>query len=256
MRVGPFEGQRRRRGVPAASWVIAVGACVLALAGLVAWSPAPSGVTSVSETTLPRIEATPARAAAPPRDYPAVLPGDAWPDRPPFALVRGFPPPPKPPPMTSVGPVRRFVMPRYEVDSPIEVLSITPTNELPTPSDAMYRVGWYSDFGQPGAGGNAVFSAHETWNHYQAPFFHLSKAEAGDEVVIDMADGRRLVYAVFSNVRYEVSAMPMAEILWPSLRGTDEWVTLITCGGRIVYDERTGFGEYLDRDVVVARRVR
>jgi hypothetical protein len=138
---------------------------------------------------------------APLRAYPVVAPEDIWPERPPFAFVRGFPPPPPPPPLLSVGPVRRFGMPRFEVDSAIEVLSVSPTNELPVPSDASYRVGWYTDFGQPGQGGNAVFSAHETWNHYQAPFFHLSKAELGDEVVIDMADGRRLVYAVFSNVR-------------------------------------------------------
>jgi hypothetical protein len=46
----------------------------------------------------------------------------------------------------------------------------------------------------------------------------------------------------------------MNEIVWP-VNKDGEWITLITCGGRIVYDQVTGFGEYLDRDVVVARRL-
>ncbi len=256
MRVGPFistEASPRRLG--ARPWLIGAAVLALVTAGAGAWAfAAPSRVPE--ETVAIQLEAKPVLELPPLRDYPTVLPEDAWPERPPFTMVRGFPPAPKPPPMVSVGPVRRFFMPRFEVDSPIEVLSITPSNELPTPNDAMYRVGWYTDFGQPGAGGNSVFSAHETWNHYQAPFFHLAKAELGDEVAIDMADGRRLVYSVISNTRYEVTSIPMAAILWPPQRGADEWITLITCGGRIVYDERTGFGEYLDRDVVVARRVR
>ena len=55
--------------------------------------------------------------------------------------------------------------------------------------------------------------------------------------------------------RARARSIPMADILWPAERGSEEWITLITCGGRIVYDA-TGYGEYLDRDVVVARRVR
>lgn len=256
MRVGPFiTTSARPRGSGARLWLIGAAALILAATGAGAWAfAAPSRVAD--ETFGHALEAPPAVTLIPLREYPTVLPEDAWPERPPFTIVRGFPPPPKPPPMVSVGPVRRFAMPRFEVDSAIEALSITPSNELPTPSDAMYRVGWYTDFGQPGTGGNAVFSAHETWNHYQAPFFHLAKAVIGDEVTIDMADGRRLAYSVIANTRYEVNSIPMEAILWPPLRGADEWITLITCGGRIVYDERTGFGEYLDRDVVVARRVR
>ena len=35
----------------------------------------------------------------------------------------------------------------------------------------------------------------------------------------------------------------------------EEWITLITCGGRFVATQPNGLGEYLDRDVVVARRI-
>jgi Sortase domain len=203
-------------------------------------------------TVAPAVEV--ARELPPPRQYPAVDPADLAPGRPPFVQLKGFPPPP-PAVRVSSGPVRRFAMPRLEIDNALEVLSMGPTGQLPTPADANYRVGWYTDFGLPGTGGNAVLTAHETWNHLQAPFFNLHRAVPGDEIVVDMADGRRLVYAVTSNIRYDVHSIPMAEIIWPSTRGNSEWITLITCGGRIVYDEVTGFGEYLDRDVVVARLV-
>jgi hypothetical protein len=187
------------------------------------------------------------------RDYAPIDISDVAPARPPFVELKGFPPP-APAPRVSSGPIRRFLMPRFELDQALEVLNMTPAGELPTPLDASYRVGWYADFGQPGAGGNAVFTAHETWNHQQAPFFNLHRAGAGDEVILVMADGRRLVYAVFSNTRYDATTIPMNEIVWPAHKD-GEWITLITCGGRIVYDRTTGFGEYLDRDVVVARRV-
>jgi hypothetical protein len=56
--------------------------------------------------------------------------------------------------------------------------------------------------------------------------------------------------------RYDLNSLPMGEIINPKNRPFGEsWITLITCGGRIVYDA-SGFGEYLDRDVVVARMVK
>ena len=47
----------------------------------------------------------------------------------------------------------------------------------------------------------------------------------------------------------------MGDVIWPSTRPADEqWITLITCGGQIVY-HADGFGDYVDRDVVVLKRV-
>ena len=126
---------------------------------------------------------------------------------------------------------------------------------METPADGQYGVGWYSAYGLPGSGGNIVMSAHETWNHMQGPFYALHKAQLGDEINVKMADGKTLTYKVISNRRYPVANMPMSDIIWPGIRPkNEEWLTLFTCGGRIEYDS-SGFGEYLDRDVVVARRV-
>lgn len=209
--------------------------------------------TAPASSSAARAPEAPVTELPPLRQYPPIDVADLAPERPPFVELKGFPPPP-PAIRISTGPVRRFSILRLEMDHAIEVLKMSPAGELPTPADASYRVGWYVDFGQPGEGGNAVFTAHETWNHFQAPFFNLHRAETGDEVIIDMADGRRLTYAVLSNVRYDVRTIPMNDIVRPANQGA-EAITLITCGGRIVYDEKTGYGEYLDRDVVVARRV-
>jgi hypothetical protein len=228
----------------------------LLILGAVAVAVLAVGLVRATSDAGSRSAPQPAAVGEPPplRQYPVLDPADQEPERPAFIQLRGFPPPP-PAVRVSSGAIRRFSIPRLELDNAIEILSLSPTGEMPTPVDANYRVGWYTDFGLPGSGGNVVFTAHETWNHLQAPFFNLHRVEKGDEVVVDMSDGRRFVYAVLSNVRYDVRTIPMNEIIWPSARGSAEWITLITCGGRIVYDEVTGFGEYLDRDVVVARRV-
>lgn len=167
-----------------------------------------------------------------------------------------FPPPPPrsgAPPANSAG-IARVVAANLGVDHYVEVDRII-NNEMESPRDGEYAIGFYPDFDKPGAGGNSVFSAHETWNHFQGPFYQLANAKNGDEITIVMSDGRNFRYRVFSNVRYDVDKMPMAEVLWPSNRPKgEEWLTMFTCGGRIVYDS-SGFGEYLDRDVIIAKRI-
>lgn len=152
------------------------------------------------------------------------------------------------------GVVRRVIASTLGVDHGIEIVGVV-NNEMQAPVDGVNAVGWYSIYDSPGSGGNSIFSAHETWNHEQGPFYGLHRAARGDEIVVEMVDGQRYRYSVISNDRYSVDTIPMAEILWPTRRPkSEEWITLLTCGGRIVYNS-TGFGEYLDRDVVVARRI-
>jgi hypothetical protein len=105
----------------------------------------------------------------------------------------------------------------------LEVVGIV-NNEMQAPDDGTYAIGWYPDFGLPGNGGNAVITAHETWNHMQGPFYGIHNAVLGDEINVKMADGRTLVYKVISNRRYQVDGMPMGDIIWPSIRPrNEEW---------------------------------
>lgn len=199
------------------------------------------------KTVEPTPTPTPVAAVTP---SPVGFPQEAF-------VSREFPPPPPNPNVepTDTNGIVRIVAPELGVDHYIEVAGIV-NNEMQPPEDSSYAVGWYPSFGLPGAGGNVMLSAHETWGHMQGPFYGLHRAGLGDEINVEMADGRTLEYRVISNHRYSVDDMPMSDIIWPAIRPQDEeWLTLMTCGGRIVYDVG-GFGEYLDRDVVVARRVK
>ncbi len=172
------------------------------------------------------------------------------------ASVGFAPPPPKiTASLPNSGRILRIVSPTLGLDHYIDVLRIV-NNQMEAPdNDGSYAVGWYPDFSPPGVGGNAVFSAHETWAHMQGPFYFMHAAQAGDEIYLDMATGERFTYQVISTARYTVETIPMGEVLWPSNRPqAEQWITLITCGGRIEY-HADGFGDYLDRDVVVLRRV-
>lgn len=152
--------------------------------------------------------------------------------------------------------ITRIVSKKFGLDHYIDVLGVANGYMEAPDHDGSYAVGWYSTFGRPGVPGNAVFSAHETWNHYQGPFYFMHTAQLGDEISLDMADGRRFTYQAISTARYTVDDIPMGELLWPGQRpSSEEWITLITCGGAIVYGA-DGFGDYIDRDVVVLKRVR
>lgn len=161
-------------------------------------------------------------------------------------------PVPTPPPYD--GGIVRLSMPRLGIDHYIEVVSVI-NNEMQAPDDGVSAIGWYPDYSKPGFGNNSVFSAHETWNRSRGPFYTLHLAVPGDEIVVTMDNGLQYHYEVMTNVRYDAYSIPMGEVIWPSKRpGDEEWITLITCGGRIVYNS-TGYGDYLDRDVVQARRI-
>ena len=229
--------------------VFACGTCLaVSLAACSGDQPAPA----VSLTAV-AVEAAPSPTASPTPVPSATVATPA------IAAATGKPYFPPPPPRDSAPPaggagIARLLAPHLGVDHYIEVDRII-DNQMESPRDGSYAVGFYPDFDHPGAGGNAIFSAHETWNHFQGPFYQLNQARAGDEITVVMGDGKQLRYRVFNSTRYQVDTMPMAEILWPSKRPPgEEWLTLLTCGGRIVYDN-SGFGEYLDRDVVVAKRI-
>lgn len=154
------------------------------------------------------------------------------------------------------GEVARIQLKRLGIDHPVEEIGILPNNELDTPKDALGKVGWYYIYDKPGFGKNSLFSAHVNYNFKNGPFARLSEAEPGDEIIVQMEGGPTYTYSVFRFQRYDVDTIPMGEIIWPEQRPAgEEWITLITCGGRFVATQENGLGQYQDRDVVVAKRI-
>jgi Sortase domain len=168
------------------------------------------------------------------------------------------------------GSLARFKIPKFKVDSAVETIGLIPnTNQLDTPHDPL-NTGWYDLYSKPGFVGNALFSAHvDYWPNIIGPFKKLSELERDDEVIIVMENGLEYRYRVIFKERYDVSTMPMGELIdangkarpgangavAPARPADAEWVTLITCGGRFNKTDPRGFGEYLDRDVVIAERI-
>lgn len=184
------------------------------------------------------------------------------PDTPPPAaptatLAAASPPAPTPTPYD--GPVARISAPAIGLDHPIEEIGLLPNNQLDTPHDALGKVGWYYIYDRPGWRGNAIFAAHLNYNFQLGPFANLRHVEPGHPVTVTMADGTAYTYQVFFYRQYSVDSIPMGDIIDGLLDGTprppgEEWITLITCGGDFQPTDPSGLGEYLHRDVVVARR--
>ena len=153
------------------------------------------------------------------------------------------------------GPLARMLAPEVGIDNAIEEIGKT-GNQLDTPKDAVNKVGWYYIYDKPGYGGNAVFAAHVNYNFKNGPFANLAKVKPGDQISIQMDGGPTYTYSVIFYQRYDVDKIPMGELIdAPQKPAGDEWITLITCGGRFQATEPNGLGHYLDRDVVIARRV-
>ncbi len=173
----------------------------------------------------------------------------------PIATTRAVVVPPTPPPLPPDY-VARISSPSLKLDNYVTRLGVI-NNQMQSPdADGVHAIGWYPEYATPGRGGNAVFSAHETWEFQHGPFYSMHLAKPGDELTIQMTSGATYRYVVTSNKRYAEATIPMGDIIWPGNEPAgEEWATFITCGGRFVATEANGLGEYLDRDVVVAKRV-
>jgi sortase (surface protein transpeptidase) len=164
--------------------------------------------------------------------------------------------PPSPTPTPYDGEVASFRIPRFDVESAIENVGLTPNNQLDVPHDP-HNTAWYGIYDRPGWGGNAVFSAHvDYFPNIRGPFYDLARVEEGDIFVVVMADGTEYYYEAIRYERYHVETIPMGDLIWPEDKPEgEEWITLITCGGEFRQTSASGAGEYLHRDVVVARRI-
>lgn len=122
--------------------------------------------------------------------------------------------------------------------------------ELVAPSGP-WVVAWYEQTARPGESGNVVMSGHvDYWNVGPAVFASLGRLEAGAEIDVTDAGGRRFVYVVEWAREYPVAdltADELREIVGPTESPS---LTLITCSG--AFDQRRG--GYLQRLVVRAVR--
>jgi sortase (surface protein transpeptidase) len=119
---------------------------------------------------------------------------------------------------------------------------------------APQKIAWYPRFGTPGRTANSIFAAHINYVNYgNGPFAYLTSARPDDALYVTMADGTVYTYTVKSVEVIHISELDMNIVVFPSLDGHTERVTLISCGGTFV-PYPGGGGEYESRVVLVAER--
>lgn len=117
--------------------------------------------------------------------------------------------------------------------------------QAPTDPDT---VGWYDLGAGVGAPGNALLDGHVDWGGRLRVFGLLRQLAPGDLVRLTTEGGDELTYAVEWTRLYQADDAPLDEIF---AQGTDDEITLITCGGQFDQSIRM----YLSRWVVRAMRV-
>lgn len=116
---------------------------------------------------------------------------------------------------------------------PVVEIGTTPSNQLGSPKN-IRLVGWYYRSAFPGKSGVAVMNAHGG-NLGQGIFRALPQAKIGDEIVIEMGDGRKYTYEI-REMNYKTLGDDannyMSTALYSTLGEGVPTLTLITCTGK------------------------
>jgi hypothetical protein len=152
--------------------------------------------------------------------------------------------------LAAAGPMRdvslpiRVRIPAIGVDSPLGRLGVDAAGALVPPTD-FARAGWFAAGPVPGDIGPAVIAGHVDSRDGPAVFFRLADLAAGDEILVERADGTTARFTVSRTARYPKDGFPTEEVYGPTPRAE---LRLITCGGEFDADRRS----YRDNIVVTA----
>lgn len=150
-------------------------------------------------------------------------------------------------------PATRLQIDSLGVNAPIMTLGLD-ANRVPevpnyqNTSNAAAVVAWYDFSAVPGAGSNAVFAGHVTWDG-RAVFYKLDQMKPGDTVKVGTQDGKTLIYEVYENLLVPPTRV---DLLGPT---DTNILTLITCGGEFTTNRNDPFGGQYDNRVVVRARL-
>lgn len=124
----------------------------------------------------------------------------------------------------------RLLIPRIQVNAPIEEVGIAPNGDLATPTrNPWVDTGWYSAGTLPGARGSAVIDGHlDRPGGAPAVFWLLRQLHAGDIVKVHESNGQTLRFQVTDVEYYEPQNAPLQQIFGDA-GGT--YLNLITCAG-------------------------
>ncbi|MGY1687495.1 class F sortase [Geodermatophilus sp. SYSU D00867] len=144
----------------------------------------------------------------------------------------------------AAAPPVRVRAPAIGLDSGLVNLGLDATGALAAPADPA-AAGWYTGGPAPGDVGPAVLAGHVDSRSGPAVFWRLRELAAGDEVLVDRADGSTVAFTVSRVERHPKDAFPTAAVYGPT---ADAQLRLVTCGGDFDRSARS----YEDNVVVFA----
>lgn len=134
----------------------------------------------------------------------------------------------------------RLIVPSLMIDAAVQHVGVTAEGNMAVPSN-FSDVGWYKYGVVPGGAGSSVLAGHvDNGLRLAGVFKRLNELQEGDEVVVERADGERVIFVVIGQRTYPYNEVPTEIIFNPS--GSPR-LNLITCEGAWVqalktYDER------------------
>ncbi|MGH3924428.1 MAG: class F sortase [Pseudonocardiaceae bacterium] len=149
---------------------------------------------------------------------------------------------------TETAPPVRLRIPVIDVDTGLEALGRASDQSIEVPRQPS-SAGWWAGGPRPGQVGPAVILGHVDSQAGPAVFFRLGELEAGDEVLVDRADGTTARFQVASLDHYQKAEFPSELVYYPTV---EPELRLVTCGGP--FDPSTG--HYRDNVVVFAAQAR
>ncbi len=140
----------------------------------------------------------------------------------------------------------RVRIPAIGVDAPVGPLEVDETSVLPPP-DTDEGTGWWRAGPEPGERGPAVIVGHV--DSYQGPavFVRLHEMQAGQEILVDRADGTTATFVATRVERHDKDAFPTEAVYDDT---PDPQLRLVTCGGDFDRQDR----RYLDNIIIYAAR--
>lgn len=124
----------------------------------------------------------------------------------------------------------RLLIPMIGINAPIEMVGVTPDNDLAVPSrNPWVNVGWYGSGPRPGEWGSAVIDGHlDRPGGSPAVFWRLQDVHIGDEVMVIDASGKTIRFHVTGTAFYSPQEAPIQEIFGNE---SGAFLNLITCAG-------------------------
>jgi LPXTG-site transpeptidase (sortase) family protein len=139
---------------------------------------------------------------------------------------------------------RIIEIPKIDVKARVLHLGTDDEGKVDVPKTS-YDTAWYNESVSPGTVGAALIDGHVRSVGGDAVFTRLAELVPGDEITIEMGNGKHNTFAVTSVETVPLNGLDMKQLLISS-DASKPGLNLITCGGTYDYTART----FQDRTIV------